>query len=275
MSLLLNDEFCRSPGRFLAEHSLRLPNDLRGGEPVWLSGLGKRISDADAMPEARVAPVRSNVLRLKGYGQDPSKTRAVRCDVELDEEEYVVRFDLSGTKDSFPAYFLPFHNDRITYVELSPDAGIECFFTPIRTGHTLFVTGTPERPTIYQANAYSTLAEDEGSEPTAAGNKLREAYIEALFKLANPYEEPLLYKLARPLPAEPEPEPEPEDKRGRARAGKTSSRRRPRGPRPAPERIAVVGWISRGRWIFHYQTNSALAGEPPSVAALPDADPDA
>lgn len=273
MSQVLNSEFRRAPKRFLEEHALGIPNTLGGGEPLWLSGLGRRIGEEDAQPETRVAPVRGNILRLRGFGEEPAKKSAVRCDLELDDERYVARFHLTGGKDSFPAYFLPFQNDRITYVELSPDSGVEYFFTSATTGHTIFVTGTPEQPTLYQANAFSTVAEDEGIDPTPAGNKLREAYIDALFELANPYEEPLLYKLKKPLLADPEPESP--GKRGQGRADRTVGRRRSRASRSRPERIAVVGWLSRGRWHFCYQTsNPSIPDEAPNVAPLPEASSD-
>ena len=269
MSQVLNSEFRRAPKRFLEEHALSIPNSLGGGEPQWINGLGRRLGEADAQPETRIAPVRGNVLRLRGFGREPVRKPAIHCDLDLADEEYVARFQLSGGKDSFPAYFLPFQKDRITYVELSPDSGVEYFFAPAATGHTIFVTGTQEQPTVYQANAFSTAAEDEGLAPTPDGNKLREAYIDALFELANPNEEPLLYKLKKPLLADPEPEP---NKRGQGREGTTVPKRKSRTSRPRPERIAVVGWLSRGRWLFHYQTSDPSArGEMPHVAPLPEA----
>lgn len=272
MSQVLNNEFRRAPRRFLEDHSLSVPNGSSSGAPFWLSGLGRRVRDAEDEPETRVAPVRGNVLWLKGFGDETTKRPAVCCDVELNDEEYVARFDLKGAEGSFPTYFLPSQEDRITCVELSPDSGIEYFFTAAATGHTVFVTGTPEQPTIYQANAVGTVAEDEGSAPTPAGGRLRDAYIEALFKLANPYEEPLLYKLRKPLPADPEPEPEPASRRRPGRPNKAIDRRRPRASRPVIERIAVVGWLARGRWSFCYQAcDPSIPGGKPRVAPLPEA----
>lgn len=253
MSAALTREYKKSVEKFLDKHFLKLPTNLPGLPAGYRDLAGRRYKEdnyGSITPIADAHPKRDDCLDLQGFSfQYQNLTfndTIVYCDIDQAEGAEHCEAGFSSEKNKahanvLPAFFLPWQQNRITFVTLAATGKkIDHFFTSSLSGCAIYITGTPEKPTVYHANARNIGAENEDDK--------RQKYMDELFRLAS-INKPLVARLTKSTYQSDE---RITHKKGKGRVFATNKLGEDRAYK---EDTSVVGVRSNKIWKFYYQVN--------------------